>query len=97
MKESLMNPNLGKVDKTGLGSSASLVTSLVGCILKCCKVVNLPHRKLENNMGNIHSRTHSSMQNSLDLDLVHSVSQFCHCHAQGKIFSNNVNVNRKWI
>ena len=59
------------VAKTGLGSSAALVTSLVGSLLQLFEVVNLdgPHASDKN-------RT-----------TVHNLAQFCHCLAQGKIGS----------
>lgn len=65
--------------KTGLGSSAALTTSLVASLLSYFGVINLPHRKdyPEKPSENLKS----------ELLLVHNLSQFCHCLAQGKIGS----------
>jgi len=57
------------VRKTGLGSSAALVTSMVGAILSHFQVISLPST------------------DTSQLRLVHNLSQFCHCCAQGKIGS----------
>merc|ERR1711991_863056 len=55
------------IKKTGLGSSAALVTSLVGCILG-------------------HSNAYREKTNE-SIEIVHRLSQFAHCMAQGKIGS----------
>ncbi|KAJ3105843.1 phosphomevalonate kinase [Phlyctochytrium planicorne] len=60
-----------KVSKTGLGSSAAMITSLTGALLHYFGVVNL---KQDNTSEH-------------DLQLVHNVAQFAHCLAQGKIGS----------
>ncbi|KAJ3225593.1 phosphomevalonate kinase [Clydaea vesicula] len=65
------NSKLAEVHKTGLGSSAALITSLVGGILSHLKVVNLKSPEAKN----------------YGRELIHSISQFCHCLAQGKIGS----------
>lgn len=57
--------------KTGLGSSAALVTSLVGSLLSLFEVIDLREGKVT----------------PKDKDLVHSLAQFTHCLAQGKIGS----------
>lgn len=65
-----------EVQKTGLGSSAALVTSLVAAILAHNGAVSLPA------FGD-----DSSAVSDEDLALVHCLSQHCHCLAQGKIGS----------
>jgi phosphomevalonate kinase len=66
----------GEVAKTGLGSSATLVTSLVAALLHALGIiVHLP--------GGEEDR-YSWPAN---LDMVHSLAQLCHCAAQGKVGS----------
>ncbi|WWC72827.1 phosphomevalonate kinase [Kwoniella pini CBS 10737] len=65
---------IAQTNKTGLGSSAALVTSLVASLLSHLDVVSLP-------TGNPAASTTSN------LGLVHSVAQFIHCLAQGKVGS----------
>ncbi|KAJ3417570.1 phosphomevalonate kinase [Chytridiales sp. JEL 0842] len=66
---------ISKVKKTGLGSSAAMITSLVGSLLGFLQVVQLPNTK------STQPDTHK------DLRLVHNVAQFAHCLAQGKVGS----------
>lgn len=66
------NP-VDKISKTGLGSSAALVTSLIASLLGYFRFCKLPKRR---------SSTHS-----YNLQILHNLSQFCHCLAQGKIGS----------
>ncbi|KAL7479030.1 hypothetical protein ACHAW6_004776 [Cyclotella cf. meneghiniana] len=71
------------VNKTGLGSSAALVTSLVGGLLEFFRVVSLPH------MRN-HSTTIVNGEDgkkSEGLRISHNLAQVCHCYAQGKVGS----------
>ena len=65
---------LKNVHKTGLGSSAALVTSIVASILSHFGLLGV---------GN----ASSSQLDKTDLQWVHNVAQFCHCVAQGKIGS----------
>jgi phosphomevalonate kinase len=58
---------IGQVHKTGLGSSAAMMTSLIGALC-----VNLGLCVLPDTVGQT---------------LVHNLTQFCHCLAQGKIGS----------
>ncbi|EIW69267.1 hypothetical protein TREMEDRAFT_43897 [Tremella mesenterica DSM 1558] len=60
---------IGQTNKTGLGSSAALVTSLIGALLL----------HLDIKIGNL--------QGTPALDTIHSLAQFCHCLAQGKVGS----------
>ncbi|CCA68650.1 related to ERG8-phosphomevalonate kinase [Serendipita indica DSM 11827] len=58
--------------KTGMGSSAALITSLVGCLLI--------------HMGAIDPSSIMSADSD-ELRLVHNVAQYVHCFAQGKVGS----------
>lgn len=58
---------LSKANKTGLGSSAALVTSLVGALLSHLQLVHLG--------------------SGSDNEYVHSIAQFAHSLAQGKVGS----------
>ena len=61
--------------KTGLGSSAALVTSLVAALLVQFSVV--PSSALHDS---------TSVKNE-DRELIHNTAQFIHCLAQGKVGS----------
>lgn len=63
----------GNLQKTGLGSSAALITSLVGALLCYFGAVKLNYR--------------GQPSDPADLQLVHNLAQFCHCLAQGKVGS----------
>ncbi|WVR08804.1 phosphomevalonate kinase [Kwoniella sp. DSM 27419] len=65
-----------QTNKTGLGSSAALVTSLVASLLAHLGVVSLESGQF-NESGPDHR----------ELSLVHSLAQFAHCLAQGKVGS----------
>lgn len=67
--------DLDEVHKTGLGSSAALVTSLVGALLRYF----LP--------ASLMDEAHAYRGRCMGRDLVHALAQFCHCLAQGKIGS----------
>lgn len=69
------------VNKTGLGSSAALVTSLVGALLSFFDVVSLPVTKDDGTNSN-NKELHEE-----GLRIAHNLSQICHCHAQGKVGS----------
>ncbi|KAI9100430.1 Phosphomevalonate kinase [Phlyctochytrium arcticum] len=71
-------PTLSKmqnVHKTGLGSSAAMITSLVGALLTHLGAITLP-------LGVKPTESEPS-----DLRLAHNCAQLCHCLAQGKIGS----------
>jgi phosphomevalonate kinase len=89
-----LDPTTGKaiVNKTGLGSSAALVTSLVGSLF-------YHFQKDISSCGGIGGSRHSSADNQdpneddeeeeeLDAqEIIHNLAQLCHCHAQGKVGS----------
>ncbi|CAB4392833.1 unnamed protein product [Rhizophagus irregularis] len=62
---------LKKVNKTGLGSSAALITSLVSALFVHFEIVSNKINEITNN----------------DRKLIHNIAQFCHCLAQGKVGS----------
>lgn len=66
------NVTLGDVHKTGLGSSASLITSLVTALLLQFAIISSD----DLSRGNSHGKS-----------LVHNVAQYIHCLAQGKVGS----------
>ncbi|CAJ0826772.1 2228_t:CDS:2 [Entrophospora sp. SA101] len=66
-----LNKTLKNVHKTGLGSSAALITSFVTALFVHFNLINNKEDVDDN-----YSRT-----------LIHNVAQFCHCFAQGKIGS----------
>ncbi|KAK9760542.1 phosphomevalonate kinase, partial [Basidiobolus ranarum] len=59
------------VHKTGLGSSAALITSLVASLMVHFKIVDLKNDDTQ----------------QTNRQLVHNIAQFCHCYAQGKVGS----------
>lgn len=71
------------VAKTGMGSSAALVSSLVGAILSFFGAARLPcfddipdqQPSLEEDVPGVKE----------GLDLTHNMAQACHCVAQGKV------------
>ena len=68
--------------KTGLGSSATLVTSLLGALLQLFGIVQLPAR------GDDSADASSAIPaDERSLRLLHNLSQLCHCAAQGKVGS----------
>ncbi|KAI9204383.1 ribosomal protein S5 domain 2-type protein [Polychytrium aggregatum] len=69
---------IGQVHKTGLGSSAAMITSVVGALLSHFGVAELPRNRHVSEW---------SEQELYSARLVHNVAQFTHCLAQGKIGS----------
>jgi len=67
----------GEFAKTGLGSSATLVTSLLGALLHTFGAIALPAQ------GDVHN----TARKDASLRLLHNLSQLCHCAAQGKVGS----------
>ena len=79
------NPDIrdsaGGIGKTGLGSSACLVTSVVGALLHHCGTVRLPRRTVD-------VASYAGAAGAADARaLVHAAAQFAHCYAQGKVGS----------
>jgi phosphomevalonate kinase len=94
----------GKVSvaKTGLGSSATLTTSLVAVLLRFFGMIQLAPRhsgsspkkvransSTDSSAGNagLHNSGNSSNNLAEDLRIVHNLAQLVHCKAQGKIGS----------
>lgn len=78
--------SLKNVHKTGLGSSAAMITSLVGCLLSYLGVVYLS-RTDDTHYTNTNTTTSKFNHQRYSKDLIHNIAQFCHCLAQGKIGS----------
>jgi len=70
----------GTLQKTGLGSSAALVTSLVGALV-------LSFQKLQDRITLDTTTTTSSNMDPVTRRKIHNLAQVCHCHAQGKVGS----------
>ncbi|KAK1923300.1 ribosomal protein S5 domain 2-type protein [Papiliotrema laurentii] len=70
-----------KTNKTGLGSSAALVTSLTAGILAHFQIVSIPSPSPSDTPRD------PSTSPRADIELVHNLSQFSHCLAQGKVGS----------
>jgi phosphomevalonate kinase len=68
---------LEQVHKTGLGSSAALITALVGALLAYFELISLDDNP----------KKQMSMNRDKSLIFVHNVAQFCHSLAQRKIGS----------
>lgn len=66
---------LGELRKTGLGSSAALVTSLLTCLLAITGELELKHKGT------------GAQVPKERLEWLHNLSQFAHCLAQGKVGS----------
>lgn len=69
------------VAKTGMGSSAALVSSLVGALLSFFGAACLPC--FDDVDGSSQDKAVPGMKESLDL--THNLAQACHCVAQGKV------------
>lgn len=68
------------VNKTGMGSSAALVTSVVGAVLSYFDIVSSP------TLGDTSHQT-SEEDDLKGKEIVHNLAQICHCSAQGKVGS----------
>ena len=73
----------GEIAKTGLGSSATLVTSLVGALLHRFGLVALPG----GGAGGAEGGAALDAAGRTQLELLHSLAQLAHCAAQGKVGS----------
>jgi phosphomevalonate kinase len=69
-------------NKTGLGSSAALVTSLTAALLSHLGIVT-PETT---SSSDLHTAPNNG-QTTSDSDIIHSLAQFAHCLAQGKVGS----------
>jgi len=69
----------GEVAKTGLGSSATLVTSLVAALLHALGAIKLPSPDSSGSALSPSARA--------QLETLHALAQLCHCAAQGKVGS----------
>ncbi|KAJ3027479.1 UNVERIFIED_CONTAM: phosphomevalonate kinase [Siphonaria sp. JEL0065] len=65
---------IADVHKTGLGSSAAMITSLVSSLLVHFGAISI-------------SANNTSAPSNSDIQLAHNMSQFVHCLAQGKVGS----------
>lgn len=74
------------VNKTGMGSSAALVTSIVGALLRFFGVISLPGMDGEGDGLNNETNGDGGREDE-GLRIAHNLSQICHCHAQGKVGS----------
>ena len=72
----------GEMAKTGLGSSATLVTSLLAALLGTFGAISLPGEVVTQavTLG-------ATSTTPTSLALLHSLAQLCHCAAQGKVGS----------
>ncbi|CAM9218971.1 unnamed protein product [Chrysoparadoxa australica] len=76
----------GKVElhKTGMGSSAALITSLVGCLAQALQMVQLPEMGASEGAK---SSPADEVRLKRDMLVVHNLAQVCHAVAQGKVGS----------
>ncbi|KAJ3166941.1 phosphomevalonate kinase [Geranomyces variabilis] len=70
---------ISKVHKTGLGSSAAMITSLVGAILSHFGAVSFDFKASPQELGLLADQT--------SMRLVHNTAQLAHCIAQGNVGS----------
>lgn len=77
MKDETSGEEKVMVNKTGMGSSAALVTSVVGAVLSYFDIVTLPSPSVP----------HGTVSTNQGSTIVHNLAQICHCSAQGKVGS----------
>jgi len=77
------------VNKTGMGSSAALVTSIVGALLRFFGVIYLPNTAegVGDESEEANKTNGGRREEREGLRIAHNLSQICHCHAQGKVGS----------
>lgn len=83
------------VAKTGMGSSAALVSSLVGALLSFFDAICLPCSDGTSGLESTEGPAGTSPSDGFvpgpgiteSLDLTHNLAQACHCVAQGKVSS----------
>jgi phosphomevalonate kinase len=71
------------VNKTGMGSSAALVTSIVGALLQFFGASSLP-TMID---GETTPEAAGQENHEEGLRIAHNLAQICHCYAQGKVGS----------
>jgi len=71
------------VNKTGMGSSAALVTSIVGALLQFFGASSLPTMM----HGQTSPDADGQTKHKEGLRFAHNLAQICHCYAQGKVGS----------
>ena len=74
----------GEIAKTGLGSSATLVTSLSAALFHAFGAVELPTRAADTDAR---PPPPWALKGDAALSLLHNFAQLCHCAAQGKVGS----------
>ena len=75
------------VNKTGMGSSAALVTSIVGALLTYFGVISLPSTPTAMDGDGKEAKEDGEIVEKNGLRITHNLAQICHCHAQGKVGS----------
>ena len=82
------DPTTGKaiINKTGLGSSAALVTSLVGALYHHFTPSTSDEKDVngDGSKGNGDGEEQDDEECTTPLEIIHNLAQLCHCHAQGK-------------
>jgi phosphomevalonate kinase len=79
-----------QVHKTGMGSSAALVTSLVAALLQFFQQLesnSLPYKSLNDPQEVYRTRASQLYDHLKSRQKIHNLAQICHCLAQGKIGS----------
>jgi phosphomevalonate kinase len=77
----------GKILKTGLGSSAALVTSLVAALYHACLDSTCVTGKSGDDDDHPDTDTDTDSRQTQTNTVIHNLAQICHCHAQGKVGS----------
>ena len=77
--EQQQQQHAAEVQKTGLGSSAALVTAVVGALLSHSGAVSLPRASED---GGAETTPPGRFSGESALCLVHNLAQLCHCAAQ---------------
>jgi phosphomevalonate kinase len=78
LKKFYVPKNKNDIHKTGLGSSAAMVTSLTAAVLQHFNVVKIPYEDEAVELDHLDDPYK---------EIIHRTAQFCHCLAQGKIGS----------
>jgi phosphomevalonate kinase len=75
------------VNKTGLGSSAALTTSLVGALVRYLDGGDDLGNDNDEDDDDDQATTTAATSGSRAASVIHNLAQICHCHAQGKVGS----------